>query len=74
MFTDIQTRVVSTFGNPNVLGEYLLLMIPAVCAFVWNAPKIGNRVVNLLPLGLFGTLYDFSRIRAETGSDLSRRR
>ncbi len=63
MFTDIQTRVVSTFGNPNVLGEYLLLMIPAVCAFVWNAPKIGNRVVNLLPLGLLGLCMIFTYSR-----------
>lgn len=28
MFEDIATRVVSTFDNPNVLGEYLLLLIP----------------------------------------------
>ena len=63
MFTDIQTRVVSTFGNPNVLGEYLLLMIPAVCAFVWSAPKIGNRVVNLLPLGLLGLCMIFTYSR-----------
>lgn len=28
MFKDIATRVVSTFENPNVLGEYLLLLIP----------------------------------------------
>lgn len=63
MFTDIQTRVVSTFGNPNVLGEYLLLMIPAVCAFVWNAPKIGNRVVNIVPLALLGLCMIFTYSR-----------
>lgn len=63
MFTDIQTRVVSTFGNPNVLGEYLLLMIPAVCAFVWSAPKIGNRIINLLPLALLGLCMIFTYSR-----------
>ena len=63
MFTDIETRVVSTFGNPNVLGEYLLLMIPAVCAFVWGAPKIGNRIVNFVPLAalLLCMVFTYSR-------------
>lgn len=28
LFSDIKTRVESTFGNPNVLGEYLLFVIP----------------------------------------------
>ncbi len=28
MFSDISGRVVSTFANPNVLAEYLILMIP----------------------------------------------
>lgn len=35
MFEDINTRVYSTFENPNVLGEYLLLVIPiAVSMFL----------------------------------------
>ena len=28
MFSDISGRVVSTFANPNVLAEYLILMLP----------------------------------------------
>lgn len=35
MFEDLNTRVYSTFENPNVLGEYLLLVIPiAVSMFL----------------------------------------
>ena len=33
MFSDIKGRVYSTFDNPNVFGEYLLLLIPL--AFAW---------------------------------------
>ena len=36
MFSDIGFRVYSTLGNPNVLGEYLLLIIPFVVAFFFN--------------------------------------
>lgn len=36
MFEDIKTRVVSTFGNPNVLGEYLILVIPLTVALLWE--------------------------------------
>jgi len=51
MFTDIETRVVSTFENPNVLGEFLLLMIPVTAAFVWNAPRGYNRFINFIAAG-----------------------
>ena len=30
MFTDIKTRVYSTLDNPNVLGEYLIMLMPVV--------------------------------------------
>lgn len=40
MFEDIATRVVSTFDNPNVLGEYLLLLIP-LCAAMFLSVKKG---------------------------------
>lgn len=32
MFADIRGRAVSTLGNPNVLGEYLILVIPVIFA------------------------------------------
>lgn len=38
MFQEIQARVYSTFENPNVLGEYLLLVIP-LCISLFFANK-----------------------------------
>ncbi len=35
MFSDIKMRAFSTLENPNVLGEYLLLIIPVAVAFMW---------------------------------------
>ena len=35
MFGDIAGRVVSTFNNPNVLAEYLLLVIPLIAALMF---------------------------------------
>ena len=63
MFSDIQTRVVSTFENPNVLGEYLLLLIPIGLAFVWAAPKTGNRLLHLVITGALALcmIYTYSR-------------
>ncbi len=40
MFSDIGFRVYSTLGNPNVLGEYLIIIIPFVVAFFFHADKI----------------------------------
>ena len=39
MFEDISVRVYSTLGNPNVLGEYLLMLIPVCGAMVYGAKK-----------------------------------
>ncbi|NLY44167.1 MAG: hypothetical protein GX066_09435 [Clostridiaceae bacterium] len=39
MFEDIRTRVYSTFDNPNVLGEYLVLLIPISIALLWTQKK-----------------------------------
>jgi len=39
MFSDISVRVYSTLGNPNVLGEYLLLIIPLTIGLVWDEIK-----------------------------------
>ena len=36
MFTDIKTRVYSTFDNPNVLGQYLVMVIPVAFAMMWS--------------------------------------
>lgn len=63
MFSDIQTRVVSTFENPNVLGEYLLLMIPVAAAFLWSAPKKYNQFINLVALSVLGLCMIFTYSR-----------
>ena len=39
MFSDISVRVYSTLGNPNVLGEYLLMLIPVCAAMVYASKK-----------------------------------
>ena len=39
MFSDISVRVYSTLGNPNVLGEYLLMLIPICAAMVYASKK-----------------------------------
>lgn len=63
MFSDIQTRVASTFENPNVLGEYLLLLIPVGLAFIWAAPKNYNKIIHLVITGLLALcmIYTYSR-------------
>ena len=39
MFTDISMRVYSTFGNPNVFGQYLLLLIPLCGAMIYASRR-----------------------------------
>ncbi len=39
LFSDVELRVYSTFENPNVYGEFLLLMIPLVTAMVLYVRK-----------------------------------
>lgn len=43
MFTDIKMRAFSTLENPNVLGEYLLLVIPVSIAFMWSNKKFWTK-------------------------------
>jgi O-antigen ligase len=45
MFTDITRRVYSTLENPNVLSEYLLLVIPFAAALVLVSKKAWHRLV-----------------------------
>ncbi len=63
MFKDIATRVVSTFENPNVLGEYLLLLIPVVAALFLSVRGGAAKCANLaltVALGLC-MIYTYSR-------------
>lgn len=45
LFEDIALRVYSTFGNPNVYGEYLLLMMPLVMALLLYVKKNWQRAL-----------------------------
>lgn len=63
MFEDIETRVISTFGNPNVLGEYLLLLIP-ICVGVILGIKNGyHKVIHLFIVAMLSLcmIYTYSR-------------
>ena len=48
----ISTRVYSTLQNPNVLSEYLLLVIPLCAACLFTAEKMWKRAVFLCALGI----------------------
>ncbi len=52
MFEDITVRVYSTLGNPNVLGEYLILAIPVAFAMIWSCKGILARLYYTAILGL----------------------
>ena len=52
MFEDIKLRVYSTFDNPNVLGEYLVIMIPLSMAFFLRSEKVLHKVVYFIVLAL----------------------
>lgn len=45
MFEDIKMRVYSTLGNPNVLGEYILLVLPVSIGLMWTKKKFAAKVV-----------------------------
>ncbi|MHB1393731.1 MAG: O-antigen ligase family protein [Clostridia bacterium] len=63
LFEDIKARVGSTFENPNVLGEYLVMIIPLAAAMLWGQKSWLSR---LLTLGLTAIMlvclvYTYSR-------------
>lgn len=63
LFEDIKARVGSTFENPNVLGEYLVLIIPVAIAMLWGQRGWTSKLVTL---GLTGIMlvclvYTYSR-------------
>ena len=52
MFEDISGRVVSTFENPNVLGEYLIMVIPLMLAAFIIAKSRAGRLGYFLIFGM----------------------
>ncbi len=63
LFEDIKARVGSTFENPNVFGEYLVLVVPVAIAMLWGQK---GWITKLLTLGLTAIMlvclvYTYSR-------------
>lgn len=52
MFEDISTRVSGTFDNPNVMGEYLLLVIPIALTYVFNLKGVLKKLIALAIVGI----------------------
>jgi O-antigen ligase len=52
MFESIGFRVYSTFANPNVLGEYLLLVIPFTAAYFVTEKKWITKLIALGSMGI----------------------
>lgn len=63
MFEDIKVRVYSTFDNPNVLGQYLILVIPVAFAMLLKAKESGSKIIyTLINIAMFACLlYTWSR-------------
>ena len=47
LFADIRGRVVSTFDNPNVLGEFLIFAIPVTLTLFATAKTVAEKTVSL---------------------------
>ena len=47
LFADIRGRVVSTFDNPNVLGEFLIFTIPVTLTLFATAKTVAEKTVTL---------------------------
>lgn len=52
MFSAIEGRVISTFGNPNVLAEYLVLILPFFIAFMFLKKGARDKIVFLSLTGV----------------------
>ena len=51
-FTDVSTRVYSTFSNPNVLGEYLIVIASLAIGMLWKTKDVRYKLVYLVQTGL----------------------
>jgi len=63
LFEDIKARIGSTFENPNVFGEYLVLIIPVAIAMLWGQKGWIQRLVTLglTAVMLVCLVYTYSR-------------
>lgn len=60
LFSDISGRIVGTFANPNVLGEYLILTLPFLFALLGLCRSIAARLGVLLLIGISGAALIFT--------------
>lgn len=63
MFSDIKMRIYSTLENPNVLGEYILLVLPASIGLMWISKKIWQKITyaGISGIMLVALIMTFSR-------------
>ena len=60
MFSNITGRVVSTFENPNVLAEYLIMVLPIAAAGFLTAKTASQRLLFLFAGGMIGACLIFT--------------
>ncbi len=60
MFSDIAGRVVSTLENPNVLAEYLIMILPLAVAGFFTAKSVSARLLYLFAGGILGACLIFT--------------
>ncbi|MBQ8577587.1 MAG: O-antigen ligase family protein [Clostridia bacterium] len=60
MFSDISGRVVSTLENPNVLAEYLIMILPVALAGFLISPKASQKLCYLFVGGILGACLIFT--------------
>ena len=63
MFDNIGGRVVSTFENPNMLGEYLILLLPIVAAIFFGDRHLSTKPASLaaFAVGCLCLIYTWAR-------------
>jgi len=52
MFEDINARVSGTFDNPNVMGEYLLLVLPLLFTYFFKFKGFRPKLISLCCIGV----------------------
>ncbi|HHW03882.1 MAG TPA: O-antigen polymerase [Thermoanaerobacterales bacterium] len=50
-FPELATRVYATLENPNVLAEYLVLVIPVMLGFLWASGRLFQKIFYLAAIG-----------------------
>lgn len=62
-FEDIRMRVYSTFENPNVFGEYLILVIPIIAALIFDEKGFMKKLIlfGMFAINCLALIYTFSR-------------